>query len=147
MQCEISEVIDKGHGVTLTWYADNQIALVQMTTPSRESIDTVIDAIRALTTNWEQSKPYLTGLELSARNLMTPYSRERFTELSKTMPPHLTGRYGLIVPRGLLGEAIRMFFNREVPRLVPGSIIGRSFTSREQALAWLTEGLSAPSDG
>ncbi len=142
MQLASAERIEKPHGVVINWYNDRQIYMLHMSEPGRASIDTVVEILVEINTNWDISKPYLGAVQYSTRALITPYFRDRAPAAADSMKPDAFGRYCIIVPRGPLGQTITFFLNREFSKMMPPHMIANTFTDSSKALAWLSEELS-----
>jgi hypothetical protein len=83
------------------------------------------------------------GLPVHARRLvgepvLTPYIRSRVLELVRNRP-EATGRTAVVIDTGVAEMVMRLFVN-QLLNVIKGRPL-RLFTSRDQAIGWLLEGL------
>jgi hypothetical protein len=72
--------------------------------------------------------------------ILSPYGKKRATELIKLLEDtRLKGRYAVVVADNVFGQTIAMFVNFTLRPKANTLFVGKTFTSREVALAWLRE--------
>lgn len=133
---------DEAHGVSVDWYSDGRVVVVNMSEPGRSSVDTLIDVMTDIVQFWPTDQPILMGLEVSENNLMTPYARVRLPQIASAIPQDMQGRLCLVIPKSIFGEAIMYFVTHDFQPLTPPSLLWRTFNNRDKAIMWLSDGLS-----
>lgn len=139
MILELSETADIGFGIIREWYFDRRILYVGMPGATREVNDLTADELIREVRRWPAERPVLLAIEVSKNNVVTPHGRKRFSEIPLAIAPAATGRFTIIIPRGILGDTVRLFVQREIAQIVPPGLEGKAFATKAEALSWLAE--------
>lgn len=139
MSAQSNTRVDISHGVIRQWVADGQIFYLNLPNNTREvstvAVDTLIDYFK----NHDTRQPALVAIEVSIQNIMTPFGRQRFSEIPSHIAPDLFGRYAVIIPPGILGGTVRLFAISTIGNAVPPTFEGKTFALYEDAMKWLTD--------
>jgi hypothetical protein len=122
--------------VRIEWLYDKRIVKCTLFDPSRESIDTMTDALVTIYRHWPDGKPFLALYDFSHGGiLMTPYFRQRGNDLIEAAS-HLSGRYAVVLDDTLAGHAFAFFVKRILTYSLPNLENG-VFYALDNAVAWL----------
>lgn len=138
--------------------ADNRIVVFKPKAIYSSVLISWMDEALRLIKNWPENVPYLVMHDLSSRGVALVYGfsnnhdlfnlgvtedgRQKMQEVLRTRPA-LRGRLAIVLSSRLSGR----FVNRQAQQPLEDSpqIESRIFLDREAGLAWLQEGLQAPS--
>ncbi len=131
------ELIDPG--LTRQWLRGRRIIAYTLTSVAHETIDAWARAAASGVNEWPRDQVYLSMHDVSSENLsLTPYIRSRVLELVRNRP-EATGRTAVVIDTGVAEMVMRLFAN-QLLHVIRGRPL-RLFTSRDQAIGWLLEGL------
>ncbi|MBC7870944.1 MAG: hypothetical protein H7Y09_08905 [Chitinophagaceae bacterium] len=139
MQTE--DIIEVAPGIHYQWLENYQIITFKMANNDKKAIDAYINANMDILNSWPKDRPYLTLQEGVEGFLMTPYLRQRSTEVIQIMNEHgLEGRIAAVTPSTLVAYVLQ-FLMRGTFHVHLNKVTTHLFTNREDAIAWLKEAL------
>lgn len=116
------------------WAADGKVAILDIVTFDNEAIDAWAAAMKALRDSWDPNEPLLI-LHMTTLVRFTPYLRQRAEEVIQSTA-HLPGAYAFVLGDRAFGQIIRLFLTAS-QIVAKSSRPGRTFITREDAIAWL----------
>lgn len=126
-------------GISRFWMHQGQIVCYTVTSISRPAIDAWKASTLELIHAWPLEQPYLSIHDFSEATL-TPYVRQRSSELSVAFPEGLHGRSAAIIPRTFINHLMRMWVTINLAR--NNERIQRDVFFRiEEATEWLKKAL------
>lgn len=124
---------------TRTWLYNRQVAIFDSRSPNRDEIDLFANTFLQTCIEWPQGTPIRVLVDLTHAPF-SPYSQKRMSEMVSQFPTQIQGRMAALLPGTVLGQVMRAF----AKRLTLGRTLSFEmsyFTSRDEAMAWLEEGL------
>lgn len=125
--------------VTLQWLDEKRIAVFSVNSPKRQEVEAWANKAEQVILNWRTDSPYCVLHDVT-KSILSPYAQKRAQKLLKLLEEkYIAGRYAVVVANNVFGQTIAAFVNFTL-RPKPGALfVGKTFTSRDVALAWLRE--------
>jgi len=125
--------------VTLQWVDDKRIALFVVNSSDRQEVAVWADKVTQVIQGWQKDNRYAVLHDVT-KAFLSPYAQKRAQKLLTLMEEErLKGRYAVVVSNNVFGQAIAIFVNFTLRPKAGQQIEGKTFTTRESALAWLRE--------
>jgi len=125
--------------VTLQWLDGHKLAFFSVNSSDHPDVKIWADKVEHVIANWREDSPYAVIHDVT-KAFLSPYAQKRALRLLHLLQEkNLAGRYAVVVANTPFGQAIATFVNFTL-RPKPGKpIMGKTFTTREAALAWIRE--------
>lgn len=124
-----------GNSITRQWLFDRQIVVYRIASITRPAIDTWVAAVIDDAQAWPADRPYLVMHDTAGFGT-TPYGSVRSLEMTRAITGKLTGRYAIVISKGVFGTVVKNFFKNTLSRLIQ-AMEGQFFFSYDEALDWL----------
>jgi len=126
--------------MSLEWMFDNQLIFISFKDMSRETVDLWVKTLAPLMKDWPRDKSFRVLYDASDPSIsLTPYLRTRVAEFTR-VSGGLNGRAGLLMAKSFVAQITQLFLRSQQH---PG-IQTRIFFNREEAFAWVSQGINPP---